>query len=153
MMPVLPIGGHAYSWGHSVLQTHFLILCRFFNAVGTFYIKFWTFGVPQVCYYVVPYQFQLESEATKPFEQYKASATVRNVSIIELEHNVANKMTCASAHSDQSLGCPLEETFSALSYLLSPQQRLWSDWVDVIIHCWKCLEKVCEKQSVMSQSM
>ena len=35
----------------------------------------------------------------------------------------------ASAQSDQSLRCPHEETLS-LSYPLSAQQNLWSDWVD-----------------------
>ena len=56
------------------------------------------------------------------------------VSIIEPPHDKTNKMACApSEDSDQtghqSLHCPHEES-CVLSYPLSAQRRLLSDWAD-----------------------
>ena len=72
--------------------------------------------------------------------------------IYEPPHDKTNKMVCApSEDSDQPGHSPsLIRVFAVLSYRLSAQRRLWSDWADAkadlslrwahMPHCWICHE-------------
>ena len=124
---------HLTTWGKVLLFNYEFKIRRvaFFNRFFTTGIMGWTSGFPEI----------RETRCADVFEmtcRYLVTPLCRNKYTNEPPHDKTNKMVCApSKDSDQPGHLPgLIRVFAVrvkkvqvLSYLLSAQQRLWSDWV------------------------